>query len=206
MCINNHVMKIGRIVRDATAKQLANGKGVINFSIAVDRPYSEETDYFKQVLWHTDVPNGKSVFDRAKYFTKGRLIAVAGYDVNNKFTIDNTEYRETETIVQGYQFLEKRPEGVNDQGGSNNQNNGQGHGHSQTPPVGGGDYSAMPAGMAPVGAYPAGMAPVGAYPAGMAPAGAYPPGMAPAGGYPASAAPGGYYMPHYPAGGGGHPY
>ena len=70
----NVVCLIGRLVRDPELKYTKSGKGVAEFSIAVDRwGKSDEADFFDCVAWEN---LGESV---AANLTKGRLVGVNGY-------------------------------------------------------------------------------------------------------------------------------
>lgn len=73
----NTITIMGRMVRDPEIRKTGNGTSVLNFTLAVDRDYTDdngdrETDFIDCVAWaHTADFVGK-------YFSKGDLIAVNG--------------------------------------------------------------------------------------------------------------------------------
>jgi len=73
----NSVILIGRLVRDPDMRYTANGKGVCGFTLAVDRPFTNqdgerEADFLDVVTW------GKLAETCANHLSKGRLVAVSG--------------------------------------------------------------------------------------------------------------------------------
>ena len=73
----NTITIMGRMVRDLQIRKTGNGTSVLNFTLAVDRDYTDdngdrETDFIDCVAWaHTADFIGK-------YFSKGDLMAVNG--------------------------------------------------------------------------------------------------------------------------------
>ena len=72
----NHITIHGRLTQDVELKQTQSGVSVCNFTVAVDRSYSNGedkiTDFFTIVCW-------RGLADMvAKYFTKGKEILVSG--------------------------------------------------------------------------------------------------------------------------------
>ncbi len=73
----NKVILMGRITRDPELRSTPNGISVLSFSIAVDRRFSgkngeRQTDFINCVAWR------QTAEFIAKYFPKGRMIAVCG--------------------------------------------------------------------------------------------------------------------------------
>ena len=73
----NKVILIGRLTRDVETRQTQNQKKVGRFTLAVDRPYTNEkgerdTDFIPIVTW------GKLAEICANSIGKGRLVAVEG--------------------------------------------------------------------------------------------------------------------------------
>lgn len=105
----NKVVLIGRLVRDPELRYTQNeGVPVANFSIAVDRPFSnqkgeKETDFIRIVAWKKQAENC------ASYLSKGRLVAVEG-----RLQIRSYEDREgnkrtaAEVVARNVVFLESR--------------------------------------------------------------------------------------------------
>ena len=73
----NRVILIGRLTRDPELRYTASGTAVATFSLAVDRPYTNqqgerETDFIRIVTWR------KLAETVANHLGKGRLVAVEG--------------------------------------------------------------------------------------------------------------------------------
>jgi single-strand DNA-binding protein len=72
--MNSIVIK-GRLTRDPELKTVqikGDDKAVCNFSVAVDRRFGEETDFFDVAAW------GKTAEFVDKYFVKGQEVLVRG--------------------------------------------------------------------------------------------------------------------------------
>lgn len=105
----NKAILIGRLTRDPELRYTSSNRAVCQFTVAVDRPYQNQTtgqreaDFINVVIWDKQ---GENV---AKYMSKGRLIAVEGrIQVRN---YDNNEGRKvyvTEVVANNVQFLESR--------------------------------------------------------------------------------------------------
>ena len=63
----------GNLTADVELKNVSNDKVVANFSVAVSRPHSEETDFFNVEVW------GKQAENCDKYLKKGSKVLVVGY-------------------------------------------------------------------------------------------------------------------------------
>lgn len=103
----NQVTLIGRLTRDPELKYLpSTGKGVCNFSLAVQRPFANkdgvrEADFFNIQTW------GKQAENCANHLAKGRLVAVSGRLQTRKYQTQNGENRvATEIISDRVEFLE----------------------------------------------------------------------------------------------------
>lgn len=72
----NKIILIGRLTKDPELRYTQNGKAVCSFTLAVDRPYTnqeeKEADFINIVAWN------KSGENAAKYLAKGRQAAVEG--------------------------------------------------------------------------------------------------------------------------------
>ena len=105
----NKVILIGRLVRDPELRYTpAEGVPVANFTIAVDRSFSnqkgeKEADFIRIVAWKKQAENC------ASYLGKGRLVAVEG-----RLQIRSYEDREgnkriaAEVVARNVVFLESR--------------------------------------------------------------------------------------------------
>jgi len=70
----NKIILSGNLGKPPELRFIAgSGKAVCNFSIAVKRPYSEESDWFNIVVW------GKSAENCANYLDKGSKVLIEGY-------------------------------------------------------------------------------------------------------------------------------
>ena len=98
----NKVELIGRLTRDPEFKNTTKSM-VANFTLAVDRMITKETDFINCVAW------GKLAELARDYRSKGDLTAVTGriqtrsYDGN-----DGKKHTVTEVVVEEMQFLDYR--------------------------------------------------------------------------------------------------
>ncbi|WP_202081553.1 single-stranded DNA-binding protein [Caldalkalibacillus salinus] len=115
----NRVVLIGRLTKDPELRYTPNGVAVTTFTLAVDRPYTNqqgqrETDFINIVTWRGLAETC------ANYLKKGRLTAVEGRLQIRNF--ENNEGRRiymTEIVADNVRFLESGQ-------GQNRQNQGQG--------------------------------------------------------------------------------
>lgn len=110
----NRVILIGRLTRDPELKSTNNGKYFCRFSLASNRQIynrdsgesRDEVGFFDCIAW------GKSAETIHKYLQKGRRICVEG---NLKWssweTTDGKKQSKVEINVEGFQFLDSKPEG-----------------------------------------------------------------------------------------------
>ena len=105
----NRIVLVGRLTRDPELRYTNSNRAVCQFTIAIDRPFTNqgtgqrEADFINVVAWDK---TGENV---GKYMTKGRLIAVEGRIQTRNY--DNNEGRKvyvTEVVASNVQFLESR--------------------------------------------------------------------------------------------------
>ena len=105
----NKAILIGRLTRDPELRYTSSNRAVCQFTIAIDRPFTNqstgqrEADFINVVVWDKQAENV------GKYITKGRLIAVEGRIQTRNY--DNNEGRKvyvTEVVASNVQFLESR--------------------------------------------------------------------------------------------------
>jgi len=102
----NRIILIGRLTRDPEMKYLANGTPVANFSLAVDRPFTNaqgnrETDFIECVAWRK---LGETV---ANHLTKGRLVATEGrLQIRSYEAQDGSKRKVAEVICDNVRFLD----------------------------------------------------------------------------------------------------
>jgi len=109
---------IGRLVRDPDMRYTASGTAVTTFTLAVDRPFSnnkgeKEADFIPVVVWR------QLAEACANNLTKGRMVAVQGRIQTRNY--ENTEGRKvyvTEVVADVVRFLE-RAEKQQPSGGGN---------------------------------------------------------------------------------------
>lgn len=111
----NHVVLIGRLVRDPELRHIAStGRAVTNFTIAVDRNLSREkkaeyqqkgiptADFIRVNVW------GRQAETAAQYLTKGSKVAVEGAITTGSYKTNTGETRyTTEVTANQVEFLER---------------------------------------------------------------------------------------------------
>ncbi|WP_332692368.1 single-stranded DNA-binding protein [Halalkalibacter lacteus] len=121
----NRVVLVGRLTRDPELRYTPNGVAVANFTLAVNRTFSNkqgerEADFINCVVWQKPAENV------ANYLKKGSLAGVDGRMQTRSY--DNNEGRRvfvTEVVAESVQFLEPR--------GGGNTNQGQGNDYFGSP-------------------------------------------------------------------------
>lgn len=107
----NKAILMGRLVKDPELRHTNSGMAVTSFSLAVDRDFKrdgdQKADFFEVVCWD------KRADFAAKYFTKGKLVAVSGRLQQRSWTDkDNNKRYTVEIVADELHFAEsKRPEG-----------------------------------------------------------------------------------------------
>ncbi|HET7627700.1 MAG TPA: single-stranded DNA-binding protein [Bacillales bacterium] len=130
----NRTVLVGRLTRDPELRYTPNGVAVATFTLACDRPFTNqqgerEADFIRCVVWRRPAENV------ANYLKKGSLAGVEGRIETRSF--ENNEGRRvfmTEVVCDRVQFLEPRgsrpQQGPEESyGGGNRQNQNQ----NQTP-------------------------------------------------------------------------
>lgn len=111
--ILNSVQLVGRLTRDVELRFTSSGVAVGNFTIAIDRPFTNqqgerETDFINCVIWR------KSAENFANFTRKGSLVGVEGRIQTRNY--DNQQGQRvyvTEVLVDQFHLLE--PKSVTDQ-------------------------------------------------------------------------------------------
>lgn len=118
----NRVVLVGRLTKDPELKYTPNGVAVANFTLAVNRPFSNqqgdrEADFINCVVWRKPAENV------ANYLKKGSLAGVDGRLQTRSY--ENNQGQRvyvTEVMAESVQFLEPKNAnagGQQYQGGSN---------------------------------------------------------------------------------------
>ena len=107
----NHIIIMGRLVRDPELRRTGSGVAVASFSIAVDRDFSprdggeRETDFIDCVAWRQ---TGEFV---SKYFTKGRMAVVSGrLQIRSWTDKDGNKRRTAEVVADNVYFGDSKRE------------------------------------------------------------------------------------------------
>lgn len=98
--MNNHIIH-GRLVRDPelTPRKNSDGSDRVNFTVAVDRRFGDESDFFDCVAF------GKRAETIDKYFKKGQEIITWGEGHINSYEDRNGVKRKSYSIfVEGFDF------------------------------------------------------------------------------------------------------
>ncbi|MBM7541347.1 MULTISPECIES: single-stranded DNA-binding protein [Amphibacillus] len=124
----NRVVLVGRLTKDPDLRYTASGVAVANFTIAVNRPFSNqqgdrEADFINCVIWRKPAEN------LANYMSKGSLVGVDGRIQTRSYDgQDGKRVFVTEVVADTVQFLEPR----NSNSGSAPKGGGQGSGSYQS--------------------------------------------------------------------------
>lgn len=100
----NKVSLMGRLTATPELKQTQSGNSVVSFCVAVDRRFQgqdgkRETDFINCVAWK------KTAEFIAKYFGKGRMVAINGAIQTRKYTDrDGKDRMATEVIADEVYF------------------------------------------------------------------------------------------------------
>ena len=96
----NKVILIGNLTKDLETRETPSGKTVANFSIAVNRPFSNDTDFFNITVWDKQAENC------AKFLKKGSKVGIVGYLYNRSYEAnDGTKRTVTEINCSEIEFL-----------------------------------------------------------------------------------------------------
>jgi single-strand DNA-binding protein len=111
----NRVVLVGRLTKDPDLRYTQSGTAVANFTIAVNRPFSNqqgnrEADFINCVIWRRPAEN------LANFMKKGSMIGVDGRIQTRSFEgQDGKMVYITEVVADSVQFLESK--GSSSQGG-----------------------------------------------------------------------------------------
>ncbi len=105
----NRVQLIGRLGRDPEVRVTPNGRKVTQFSIAVNRFWTDEEGERREATdWFTIEAWGKLGDICEQYLSKGRLVYVEGRLQNDRWEDDKGETRfRTRIVAQEMQMLDR---------------------------------------------------------------------------------------------------
>ena len=107
----NRIILLGRLVRDPEVRYTQTGKVVCQFTIAVDRPFSNqdgqrEADFIPIVIW------GKQAETCGNSLTKGQRVLVEGrLQIRSYDAKDGSKRYVTEVIANTFEFIERKADG-----------------------------------------------------------------------------------------------
>lgn len=148
----NHIVIMGRLVRDPTLRRTGKDVAVASFTVAVDRDFADkqsgekETDFIDCVAWRQ---TGEFV---SKYFKKGSMIAVSGrLQIRSWTDNDGNKRRAAEIVADNCYFASTKKES---EGGSSYGNSYGGgfpeteaelnrNGYTGVPVTGGNDFALL---------------------------------------------------------------
>ncbi|NLM97670.1 MAG: single-stranded DNA-binding protein [Halanaerobiaceae bacterium] len=101
----NHIILIGRLTRDPEMRYTSNGTAVTNFTLAVERNYTNQqgerdVDFINIVTWR------KLAENCAQHLGKGRLVAVDGSLHIRKSESNGRTYINPEVVANDVRFLD----------------------------------------------------------------------------------------------------
>jgi len=105
MGIENSVTLIGRLTRDPELRYVPSGDPVANFSVAVDRPFTDSkgeqgVDFIDIVAWK------KLAENTAKYTAKGKQVGIQGrLQIRTYETQDGQKRKVAEVVAHSIKFL-----------------------------------------------------------------------------------------------------
>lgn len=103
----NKVFLIGRLTRDPELRYTADNHAVANFSIAVNRNYTNqagerEADFINIIVWRKIAENVKN------YLGKGSQVAIDGRIQTRTYEKDGKRNYVTEVVADSVEFLDTR--------------------------------------------------------------------------------------------------
>ncbi|PMD69135.1 single-stranded DNA-binding protein [Companilactobacillus nuruki] len=119
----NRVVLVGRLTRDPELRYTANGAAVANFTVAVNRTFTNaqgerEADFINCIIWR------KAAENFANFTNKGSLVGVEGRIQTSSYENQQGQrvYR-TDVNVDNFSLLESRAESERRNSGSGNSSN-----------------------------------------------------------------------------------
>src|SRR5690625_1386019 len=104
----NRVVLVGRLTKDPDLRYTASGVAVSNFTVAVNRPFTNqqgdrEADFINCVVWRRPAEN------LANYMRKGSMVGIDGRIQTRNFEgQDGRTIFVTEVVADSVQFLESK--------------------------------------------------------------------------------------------------
>jgi len=104
----NKIILLGRLTRDPETRYTASGRAVTQFTLAVDRPFTNqngdrESDFIPVVIW------GKTGEQAGAHLTKGQRCLVEGrLQIRSYEAKDGSKRYVAEAICDRFEFIERK--------------------------------------------------------------------------------------------------
>ena len=103
----NNIVLLGRLTKDADIRSTQSGKVIASFTLAVDRPYTQngkrEADFIACQIW------GKSAEVLGKSVHRGQRILLEGRLQIRQYTDKNGNKRTAaEVVAERFEFIERK--------------------------------------------------------------------------------------------------
>lgn len=104
----NRIILLGRLTRDPEVRYTQTGKVVCQFTLAVDRPFTnqegqKEADFIPVVIW------GRQAETCGNSLTKGQRVLVEGrLQIRSYEAKDGSKRYVTEVIADRFEFIERK--------------------------------------------------------------------------------------------------
>ena len=103
----NNVILVGRLTRDPELKKTQSGVSFVNFTIAVNRAFTDQSgerqaDFINCIVWRAQADN------LARYMRQGSLIGVEGRIQTRTYESEQGTRYITEVVANNIQFLETK--------------------------------------------------------------------------------------------------
>ena len=118
----NKIILMGRLVRDPEVRYTQTGKVVCQFTLAVDRPFTNqegqrEADFIPVIVW------GKQAELCGNSLTKGQRVLVEGrLQIRSYDAKDGSKRWVTEVIANNFEFIERKGDFAAHNSGAENGN------------------------------------------------------------------------------------
>lgn len=97
----NSVNLVGRLTRDPEVRYTTDSMAVARFSIAIDRPNKDETDYPNIVCF------GRTAENVERFIKKGKRVGIVGRIQTGSYTNkDGVKVYTTEVVANNVEFLD----------------------------------------------------------------------------------------------------
>lgn len=111
MTNTNFFVEIGNATRDVGEndyKTLANGNGLLNFSIAVNRSKKQGDQWVDEVSYLNFTCFGKLADNMKNFIKKGTKVCVTGYIKQDRWEKDDKKYSEIKLIAENIELLSRK--------------------------------------------------------------------------------------------------